>query len=891
MAASSHDEQDRKSPTRAKQGDNKLSKWKKVGITMPSLSFLSSRKTYSVVMNFDDGESLMNSIQYLSLLLPDVEDYNDGDHCSRARKRFRGTLTCSPRVVYGDASSQTGRETITSTAMHPQSPHQVKEARHPEDWNLSSMRRESTVLPPTVLPPTMEVFYCSDDVEQNVQDILKIARKLVSAEEFDKAVEVYSILLTNYQSRMQNIPQVKLKKSRFDCDRPLKQWIATMHHNLAVVYNLQGKHQNAVLQALDALKYRNEIRESEKQQKDNTVSTSSTLHVIGSLLELALAHYGAGSFVKSREALSEALRIAYRIFPYESSPMAAIIWNLLGCLQFEEGQLVVALDSFQESLEIQRSLLSNRETLDGIDRIEEYQTPDIDFALLHASTTLCNIGLVHWKRHGPENALSFFEEALILQESVLQDSDSSPPVFIHRLESLIKYLSSVHDQVEPTLDAKFLCDSNDFGCVGSVSSASTYKRSISFVTATRKTSNVDELEAHLCTKGVHYIFHSIHMISLSAPLSVLNATTKSTANLVSGVVSSQQKLKKSMQQSLLYYSRVISDESNGKKNDFPSSFDRPQCFSAEKSKISLADIEACPYDRELLEINFHLIHKFAVRCLEKENYTEAILMYHNILSTSTTLSRKVCVGENYEAISGMALHHLGIIFMYAESYQDAKTVFLKAIELRLESIQRLELKCTSRTPSEEYVTACYALAVSLSSLALTCFLQSEYEDAIIYFSKSLRLFRKMPSSPWIDNHISQVFNNIACINVCIGEVGLRNSLSAIHTAISLCPTDNSQDREVEQIYAKLLVNKGLVELHTHDYGISLISFDEALRRLQCMDTKPSEEIDAIMGCMAYVMACNTSSSDDKEKKKKQLARSYKVMLTNSCDPKSSITLS
>jgi tetratricopeptide (TPR) repeat protein len=231
----------------------------------------------------------------------------------------------------------------------------------------------------------------TDDVEQNVQDILKIARKLVTAKEFDKAAEMYSIVLTNYQSRMQNIPQGKLKKSRFDCDKTLKQWIATILHNLAVVYNLQGKHQSAVLKALDALKYRNEICESEKQQKDDAVSTSSTLHVIGSLLELALAHYGTGSFLKSREALSEALGITYRIFPYESTPMAAKIWNLLGCLQFEEGKLVAALDSFQESLEIQRSLLSNRETLEGIDRIKEYPMPDFDVALQHVSTTLCNI--------------------------------------------------------------------------------------------------------------------------------------------------------------------------------------------------------------------------------------------------------------------------------------------------------------------------------------------------------------------------------------------------------------------------------------------------------------------------------------------------------------------
>ncbi|MFN9982326.1 MAG: hypothetical protein ACK53Y_20530, partial [bacterium] len=94
--------------------------------------------------------------------------------------------------------------------------------------------------------------------------------------------------------------------------------------------------------------------------------------------------------------------------------------------------------------------------------------------------------------------------------------------------------------------------------------------------------------------------------------------------------------------------------------------------------------------------------------------------------------------------------------MYAESYEDARTVLQKAVELRLEVCQRLDINNTSRLPSEDLVASYYAVAVSFASLALNLFLLSQYENAIIYFTKSLRFLKKIPCSPWIEAHISQV---------------------------------------------------------------------------------------------------------------------------------------
>jgi len=304
------------------------------------------------------------------------------------------------------------------------------------------------------------------------------------------------------------------------------------------------------------------------------------------------------------------------------------------------------------------------------------------------------------------------------------------------------------------------------------------------------------------------------------------------------------------------------------------------CALEPEIDFTLAEAEAQSTECRPLDMNFHLIHKYSIQCLIAKNYTEAILLYQNILSTATVLSRKKNAKADYDAVSGMALHHLGIIFMYAESYEDARTVLQKAVELRLEVCQRLDINNTSRLPSEDLVASYYAVAVSFASLALNLFLLSQYENAIIYFTKSLRFLKKIPCSPWIEAHISQVLNNIACVHLCISEAEIKNSLVALNTAISQCAPQSCRDHESQHIYTTLLINKGMAELYSLDYGLSLISFDEALRHLKQLKKLPDAE--EILQCMAFAMACSKCNGEESEKKIKQKVQNYKAMLANSC---------
>jgi tetratricopeptide (TPR) repeat protein len=555
----------------------------------------------------------------------------------------------------------------------------------------------------------------------------------------------------------------------------------------------------------------------------------------------------------------------------------------LGCIQYDSGLLVSALDSFEESLEIQRSLLGNKDMLDGIDECSENWAlePEIDFTLLQMSTTLSNIGIIFWKRSCFGHSLSFLEESLILQQSVLEDLVQ--PLFIQRAETLITHLCNDHLQFDS--NEIFPCGEHSFRCIGSNFSGSTFKRAISFVTTRESSSAHNNIGDHLSTKVVHYIFHSIHMISLSAPQSAFSSSRKSNSTTPSGASASQQRLRSLIDQSLHYYSGLLCNEereesdSNSTRCDSTIVSERTHA-PKQKLIISLAEAEAQSTECQPLDMNFHLIHKYSIQCLIAENYTEAILLYQNILSTATVLSRKKNAKADYDAVSGMALHHLGIIFMYAEANEDARTVLQKAVELRLEVCQRLDTNNTSRLPSEDLVASYYAVAVSFASLALNLFLLSQYENAIIYFTKSLRFLKKIPCSPWIEAHISQVLNNIACVHLFISEAEIKNSLVALNTAISQCAPQSCRDHESQQIYTTLLVNKGMAELYSLDYGLSLISFDEALRHLKQLKKLP--EAEEILQCMAFAMACSKCNGEESDKKIRQKVQNYKAMLANSC---------
>jgi hypothetical protein len=144
----------------------------------------------------------------------------------------------------------------------------------------------------------------------------------------------------------------------------------------------------------------------------------------------------------------------------------------------------------------------------------------------------------------------------------------------------------------------------------------------------------------------------------------------------------------------------------------------------------------------------------------------------------------------------------------------------------------------------------------------------------------LRFLKKIPCSPWIEAHISQVLNNIACVHLFISEAEIKNSLVALNTAISQCAPQSCRDHESQQIYTTLLVNKGMAELYSLDYGLSLISFDEALRHLKQLKKLP--EAEEILQCMAFAMACSKCNGEESDKKIRQKVQNYKAMLANSC---------
>lgn len=135
--------------------------------------------------------------------------------------------------------------------------------------------------------------------------------------------------------------------------------------------------------------------------------------VAAALVEIGIRRYASDDPDGAFEALHEARRILSASLGAEHPSVAAVL-NNSGCVHFRgtrEGGSVAALTCFQEAKDMQQRAM---ETGTGAARGE--------LDLLHVATTLCNVGYMKFRMKNYEEAGAIFEDALLVQQSVLGDN-------------------------------------------------------------------------------------------------------------------------------------------------------------------------------------------------------------------------------------------------------------------------------------------------------------------------------------------------------------------------------------------------------------------------------------------------------------------------------------
>jgi tetratricopeptide (TPR) repeat protein len=216
-------------------------------------------------------------------------------------------------------------------------------------------------------------------VKTNPDNVGQVAMEYVSDGEHGKALEIYRVLLRNQQKQYIS----DLNESE----------IAETQSNLSVLCLLLGRTQ-------EAMKYSQASLKAHK-------AASRPVQVTLSTMELGLVLFGAQQLSKALQAWREAFQLACMTLGYDHFTVAVLL-NNIGCLHFYMGNLASSIRALEESLGLQRQILSSTS-----------HTVGVEFPLLRIATTMGNLAIISAECKNYDTAINMLEEALALQESTV----------------------------------------------------------------------------------------------------------------------------------------------------------------------------------------------------------------------------------------------------------------------------------------------------------------------------------------------------------------------------------------------------------------------------------------------------------------------------------------
>uniref|UniRef100_A0A7S1ZIR8 Kinesin light chain n=1 Tax=Trieres chinensis TaxID=1514140 RepID=A0A7S1ZIR8_TRICV len=134
------------------------------------------------------------------------------------------------------------------------------------------------------------------------------------------------------------------------------------------------------------------------------------VEVAASLVEIGIQRFARSDLEEALTVLAEARKMRSLALGSDH-PKVAVALNNEGCVHFQQKNPVAALTRFQEAADALRNAMERG----GGMRAE--------MDLLHVATALCNLAYMKFRMKGYDEATAIFEDALLVQQSVLGDEE------------------------------------------------------------------------------------------------------------------------------------------------------------------------------------------------------------------------------------------------------------------------------------------------------------------------------------------------------------------------------------------------------------------------------------------------------------------------------------
>ena len=688
----------------------------------------------------------------------------------------------------------------------PQSPDPRKVIISSVQTSIQHMMEDEDILP---IDKDSEItrrgFRMKDVLQRNVLSLKQVDEAmlyLLSAEKYDQVLETYEVLRSALLRRVPNSDLVRPLLSR-----------------LSIISLLANKERKS-------FQYCRKLVEC-SDLRDN--------QFLESLIQLGFVQFAWGDLDRALQSWREA---AYKVSPTNQHHYAALLWNNLACLQLFLGDSSQSFRSLQQSLGIQKKLMKSSKN----------GTPQrAEQALLDIACTLQNAAVISEVLGNVSSSISYLEESLLLQESILKEVNGTVVLAQQHLERLSEKLQ---DEQKTRKTAFGRGRNNDCDDVDDVSFSSRSNDSgsewddqhLSHGKSTAATNNSDKNSNPV--PGM--LFDDV--LGSSIPLPRCLSITEGAAGLdflslgpILQEYSAAERVRETCEE---LFAELRQSDSNNNNNA--------------NTALSSRQRSSIPIDVDAVEIpnadqRLQSVYEQVKIHLAKNEIDDAM----DLLKATLRSHR-----EKYTALHPLVastLHNMGLVLLKANRYNAAQQHFQQARDIRI------------RTLGEQHMD----VVSSQLFLGLIQVAGREFDDALVTFSHSLQSLRRMLG--YYDHPLLvKVLNNIACVHYeCGGDLAaikaleegieIERGLLSLKSKSSTSPSTASSSSPARTTVSSralsvLLDNLGFLKVKQRKFGEAIKLYEEALfikRDTHKSDDHPSIHI--LLENLAFAMASQSTA--------------------------------
>lgn len=587
-----------------------------------------------------------------------------------------------------------------------------------------------------------DVSFFSVDYNQISQMALNHMRNF----EYKQAADIYRIL---YKEQLKTVNDMELKEiNKQKRNRKKKDRNAIYQYNISYICNSYEHQQLSetmrklyflnvhIGRPIDAMEYCQDVLKIQQAKNDRIQATAA-------IKDIGLVYFSANDCSNCLMVWKEALQRACMTSGYEH-PLVATLLNNIGCLHYQRGDYYRSLRALEESLGLQRQILStNCYSYYDLSEEDNHDNRALDLVLRHIAVTMGNIAMIFIQNHDYDNALSMLEEALPIQESVTANKSQQA------LQTIIDHMKYVHQRQQQ----KYL---NSFELPKTIHRGRTpYNYHDTTVTNSFSSpKGMSHVHSSLST-----IFGDADGIPTRGGAAAGNATTKIVGNSKLSLLSARNKNKTddylllgSLATELTPKKRVAATTQAAfdHAKEIWQKSQKPFFTNGIPPKTSKNSIPVDVDGGDVLDAELRLkeIHYLAMEHLARNEISDALDVFESALR-----SHREKYGDIHHLV-GTGLHNCGVIYLIAGEYVQARKKFHEALDVRIAALG----------PEHPDVMA------SMFKIGLIQLAREDFEASLLSFTKILIQCRKTKSMQFGYSEESKILNNIGVIQYTIGNL-------------------------------------------------------------------------------------------------------------------------